>query len=160
MDILNDEFLLFLTCAQKNNLRYMLIGGYAVNYHGYTRNTDDMDVWLAPTNENKNAFINTLLCMNYSASEVEALHREDFTNYFVGHIGPADSRIDVLTIVHHTILFDEAEKDKHVFEIEPGIFMNIVSYDTLKDIKLLSRRPKDLWDVARLDELRNPKNKK
>ena len=138
----------------------MLIGGYAVNYHGYNRNTDDMDVWLAPTNENKNVFINTLLCMNYSANEVEALHHEDFTNYFVGHIGPADSRIDVLTIVHHTILFDEAEKEKHVFEIEPGIFMNIVSYDTLKDIKLLSRRPKDLWDVVRLDELRNQKNKK
>jgi len=31
----------------------MLIGGYAVNYYGYNRNTDDMDVWLAPTNENK-----------------------------------------------------------------------------------------------------------
>ena len=51
MDILNDEFLLFLKCAQQSELRYLLIGGYAVNYYGYSRNTDDMDVWLAPTNE-------------------------------------------------------------------------------------------------------------
>ncbi len=55
MDILHPEFLLFLRCAQTNNLRYMLIGGYAVNYYGYNRNTDDMDIWLAPTNENKKA---------------------------------------------------------------------------------------------------------
>jgi hypothetical protein len=34
MDILNEEFLLFLKCAGQNKLRYMLIGGYAVNYYG------------------------------------------------------------------------------------------------------------------------------
>jgi len=32
MDVLHDEFLLFLNCAHKNNLRYLLIGGFAVNY--------------------------------------------------------------------------------------------------------------------------------
>src|SRR5947207_15603356 len=98
MDILNHEFLLFLKCAQQNNLRYMLIGGYAVNYYGYNRNTDDMDVWLAPTNENKQAFINTLLCMNYSENDVSILYKEDFTNHFVGNIGSAEGRIDILKI--------------------------------------------------------------
>jgi len=34
---LNNEFLLFLSCAEQNNLKYMLIGGYAVNYYGYNR---------------------------------------------------------------------------------------------------------------------------
>lgn len=52
MDIENEEFLLFLKCAKKNNLRYMCIGGYAVNYYGFHRATDDMDIWIAPTNEN------------------------------------------------------------------------------------------------------------
>ncbi|MEI9945567.1 MAG: hypothetical protein WDN26_15290 [Chitinophagaceae bacterium] len=158
MDVLNEEFILFLKCALQNHLRYMLIGGYAVNYYGYNRNTDDMDVWLAPTNENKEAFINTLLCMNYSKSEVAALHDEDFTNYFVGNIGSGEARIDVLTIVHRSISYEDAEKAKQVFEIAPGIILNLVPYDILKDIKLRSARPKDLWDVARLEELRNLKN--
>jgi hypothetical protein len=157
MDILNEEFLLFLSCAQKNNLRYMLIGGYAVNYYGYNRNTDDLDVWLAPTEQNKQAFINTLLCMNYSKNEVTPLYNEDFTGYFVGNIGSQNARIDVLTIVHHAILFDEAEKNQEIFEIDEGVFMNIVPYDFLKDIKLRSTRQKDLWDIARLEELRNLK---
>jgi hypothetical protein len=154
MDILNNEFLLFLDCAQKNNLRYLLIGGYAVNYYGYNRNTNDLDIWLAPTNENKHAFINTLLCMNYSENEVGPLQEEDFTTYFVGNIGSNDARIDILTKVHRDIDFDNAEKNKEIFEITPGILMNIVPYDFLKNIKLRAARPKDLFDIARLEELR------
>lgn len=155
MDILNPEFLLFIKCAQENNLRYMLIGGYAVNYYGYIRNTNDMDAWLAPTDENKNAFINTLLCMNYSEEEVSPLNKEDFISGFMGIISGGDSPIDVLTVVHRAISFDEAEKQQKIFEIEPGIFMKIVPYDFLKDMKLRSKRDKDVWDIARLEELRN-----
>ena len=101
----------------------MLIGRYAVNYYGYKRNTDDMDVWVAPTNENKKAFINTLLCMNYSENEVNPLENEDFTLPFVGTIGGGESAIDILTIVHHAVSFDEAESKQEILEIEPGFFM-------------------------------------
>lgn len=155
MDILNEEFLLFLKCAGKTSLRYLLIGGYAVNYYGYNRNTDDLDIWLAPTNENKRKFMNTLLCMNYTEDEVLALDEEDFTTYFVGRVGSGDARMDVLTIVHKDISFDEAEKNKQVFEITPGINMHIVPYEVLKFMKLRTGRDKDLWDIARLEELRN-----
>lgn len=158
MDILNHEFLLFLKCAQQSGLRYLLIGGYAVNYYGYNRNTDDLDVWLAPTNENKEAFIKTLLGMNYTESEIAPLKDEDFTGYFVGTIGSADATMDVITIVHNQLSFDEAEKNKSTFEPEPGVIMQFVPYDFLKEMKLLSRREKDLWDIARLEELRS-KNK-
>ena len=114
-----------------------------------------MDIWLAPTNENRQAFINTLLCMNYSKNEVSALETEDFTNPFVGTIGSQDAKLDVLTMVHHSISFDEAEKNKNVFEIQPGIFLDIVSYEILKEMKLRSHREKDMFDIARLEEIRN-----
>jgi hypothetical protein len=155
MDILNDEFLLFLQCAGKNNLRYLLIDGYAVNYYGYNRNTADMDIWLAPDNQNRNAFIQTLLCMNYSLEETSPLQSQDFTSPFVGSIGSGDAIVDVLTFVHKTISFDEAEKSKEVFEIQPGIFLHIVPYYFLKEMKLLSHREKDMFDIARLEEIRN-----
>jgi hypothetical protein len=157
MDLLNDEFLLFLKCAQQNNLRYMLIGGYAVNYYGYNRNTNDMDVWIAPTAENKTLFINTLLCMKYSESEVSPLYKEDFTQAFVGHFGTPGNDIDILTVAHQSLSYDEAEKNKIVFEIEPGVFMNIVPYNFLINMKLLARRPKDYLDISELDKLRNNK---
>lgn len=155
MDILNNEFLLFLSCAKKNQLRYLLIGGYAVNYYGYNRNTEDMDIWLAPTEKNKQCFINTLLCMNYSESEVFPLQKENFIEPFVGTIGSADGKLDVLTYVHHSISFNEAEKQKVEYEIQPGIFLSIVPYNFLKEMKLLTHREKDMFDVARLEEIRN-----
>lgn len=96
----------------------LIKGGYAVNYYGYIRNTDDMDVWLAPTNENKEAFINTLLCMKFSKQEVAPLYNQDFTTYFVGRIGSDEARLDVLTIVHCAISYEEAEKHKQVFELK------------------------------------------
>jgi len=157
MDILNSEFLFFLRCAQQNNLRYLLIGGYAVNYYGYTRNTDDMDIWLAPNNENKKAFIDTLLCMKYPAEDVAPLLDKDFTKYFMGSIGSKETKIDIITIVHYAISYDDAEKQKQVFEIEPDVFLNIVPYNILKDMKLRSRREKDLFDIARLEEILNKK---
>lgn len=135
----------------------MLIGGYAVNYYGYNRNTNDMDVWIAPTVENKTSFINTLLCMRYSESEVATIRDEDFTSRFIGHFGTPVNDIDVLTIVHHSISYEEAEKNKSTFEIEPGLFMNFVPYDFLIRMKLLARRPKDYLDISELDKLRNKK---
>jgi hypothetical protein len=37
----------------EHKVEFLLIGGYAVIFHGYIRTTGDMDVWLKPTNENK-----------------------------------------------------------------------------------------------------------
>jgi hypothetical protein len=158
MDILNNEFLLFLTCAQKAGLRYLLIGGYAVNYYGYNRNTEDMDIWVAPDNQNRQLFINTLLCMNYSENEVAPLYDEDFTQPFVGTISSGSSVLDILTVVHHTIPYDKAEESKKIFEIQPGVFLNIVPYEILRQMKLRTNRDKDMFDIARLEEIRNSKN--
>ena len=153
MDILHPEFVLFLTCAVKNNLRYLLIGGYAVNYYGHNRNTSDLDVWVAPTNENKLAFINTLLCMKYSETEVAPLYDEDFTKPFKADIGPPSADIDIPNFVHPKISFDDAEKNKAVFTIE-NLSMNIVPYNFLKEMKLFAARDKDLLDITVLEQLR------
>ena len=90
----------------------------------------------------------------YSEAEVADLYEEDFSGYFIGTIGPPGSKMDVITIVHHAISYEEAEKNKQVFELMPSLLLNIVPYDFLKDMKLHSARDKDLFDIARLEELR------
>lgn len=157
MDIENKEFILFLKCAQNNNLRYLCIGGYAVNYHGYHRATDDMDIWIAPTNENKTIFLNTLKCMGYSEQEIDAIKDEDFTTYFMCSLGSRPDIIDVLTIVHKNISFEDAEKNMILHTVGENIMIKIVPYDFLKDIKLRSSRAKDLYDISSLESLRNKK---
>ena len=160
MDIENEEFLLFLKCAQENKLRYMCIGGYAVNYYGFHRVTEDLDIWIAPTNENKTNFLNTLRCMHYSEDEIDVIKNEDFTTYFMCRLGTKPYVIDVLTILDTHVNFDEAEKEMITHKISHDVDMKMVPYDFLIELKVRSRREIDLWDVARLDELRNLKNKK
>jgi hypothetical protein len=155
MDIENPEFLLFLKCAKHHNLRYMCVGGYAVNYFGYHRVTEDMDIWIAPTNENKTAFLNTLICMNYTETEVDYIREEDFTTYFMLTIGNRPHVIDVLTIMHRQLNFDDAEKHMIIHQVGEGVELKMVPYDYLREMKLRSTRPKDQFDIARLEELRN-----
>ncbi len=157
MDIENEEFLLFLKCAQNNNLRYLLIGGYAVNYFGFHRHTDDMDIWIAPTNENKTAFLKTLKCMQYADDEIKQIENEDFTTYFVCSLGIRPDVIDVITIINKNISFDEAEKGVLKHSINDDLKINLIPYEFLKEVKLRSSRQKDLYDIARLEELRTKK---
>lgn len=157
MDIEHPEFLLFLKCAGQNQLRYMCIGGYAVNYYGFHRMTEDMDIWIAPTQQNKSCFLNTLLCMGYSENELTDIKKEDFTTYFMCTLGARPHVIDILTIVHKNILFDDAEKEMIIHTIDNGIQLKLVPYSFLKDIKIRSQREKDLWDIAKLEEFRENK---
>jgi hypothetical protein len=154
MDIEHPEFINFLSCAQKNSLRYLCIGGYAVNYYGYHRGTEDLDIWIAPTIENKQSFLNTMLCMGYDESEIDAIRNEDFTTYFMCSLGARPNVIDVLTIVHHNMNFDEAEKNGSLQLINENIELKLVDYHFLKEMKLLAHRPKDILDITQLEKLR------
>lgn len=155
MDIEHAEFVLFLKCAEKNYLRYMCIGGYAVNYYGFHRSTEDMDIWIAPTEENKIKFLTTLHCMGYSEEETNYIKNEDFSTYFMCSLGARPHVIDVLTIIHKNIPFDEAEKKMIIHKGAGDLEIKMVPYEFLKDMKLRSTRDKDRWDIARLEELRN-----
>ena len=146
-----------MSCAQKNKLRYVCIGGYAVNYYGYHRMTEDLDVWIAPTKDNKESFLGTMLCMGYSENELEDIKKEDFTSHFMCTLGARPNVIDVLTILHHSLNFEDAEKNMTLHNLNDGIVLRVVSYDFLKEAKLYARRPKDLWDISQLEKLRKSK---
>ena len=156
-DIEDDFFIEFLTSLQKHHVKYMLIGGIAVNFHGVIRNTQDMDIWLAPTNENRDKFYHVLLDLKYTEEEISDIKHEDFTTFFKCSIGEMPYTIDCLTIVHPSIDFNEAENGMIRYEIGNGLMLNVVDYDFLRKMKVLTHREKDWYDVLRLDEIKKKK---
>jgi hypothetical protein len=64
--------------------------------------------------------------------------------------------IDIITIVHQKLNFDDAESNSSLHQLQNGIELRVVSYEFLKETKLFSRRPKNLWDISQLEKLRNP----
>lgn len=154
MDLANSEFVLFLKCAAANKLRYMCIGGQAVNYYGYHRATNDLDVWIAPTEKNQKAFIKTLLCMGFTEEETVDVAQQDFTAHFKCSLGYPPYTIDVMTIVHIDIYFDQAEKNVETCLINNEVEMKFIPYNILIEIKSRTTRFKDWDDIAKLRELK------
>jgi predicted nucleotidyltransferase len=50
--IFNKDFQEFIQALNEANVKYMLVGGYAVILRGYSRSTGDMDIWVEKTREN------------------------------------------------------------------------------------------------------------
>ncbi|WP_084119954.1 hypothetical protein [Aquiflexum balticum] len=50
--ILNKDFREFIQSFEKNNVEYILVGGFAVILHGYPRTTGDIDLWVNRTKDN------------------------------------------------------------------------------------------------------------
>ena len=48
-NIFNKDFRDFIAALNKNEVRYILVGGYSVILHGYSRTTGDMDFWVDRT---------------------------------------------------------------------------------------------------------------
>jgi hypothetical protein len=157
-DIADEFFLEFITALQRRGVRYMLIGGIAVNFHGYIRNTQDMDIWLAPTNENRDLFYQVLLDLGYTEEEIPEYKEQDFTSIFKCSIGALPQAIDCLTYVHPKIDFDEAEKVMIKHPIGNNVDLNVVDYDFLRKMKILTHRPQDWADIAQLDEIKKRKD--
>jgi len=51
-NLFNRDFQDFITSLNKNHVKYILVGGYAVILHGYIRSTADMDIWVRKSKEN------------------------------------------------------------------------------------------------------------
>ena len=87
MDILLEEHKKLLLLLVKHNVEFMLIGGYAVIYYGYERLTSDMDIWLKPSNENRDKFIAALQEKGIMDEDINVISKMDFTEIQVLNLG-------------------------------------------------------------------------
>ncbi len=74
MNVLEDEVLELFKLLSKNNVRYILVGGLAVNHYGYSRTTGDVDLWLEDTKENRNSLVNTFKDLGIDGAEMFLTH--------------------------------------------------------------------------------------
>ena len=53
MDVFDEDLLEFWSALNEANVHYIMIGGVATNLHGYQRTTDDIDIWIKDSSENR-----------------------------------------------------------------------------------------------------------
>ena len=149
MNILIEKHKQILFSLMDAKVEFLLIGGYAVIYHGYGRSTGDMDIWLKPDNENKIRFLAVLEKHLEDKSGVEKIRKLDFTEVIAFHIGSPPDKVDFLTKMAG-VKFDAAFAQKEFLTLQNQKIPVLHLSDLIVN-KLLSGRLKDQADV---DELR------
>jgi predicted nucleotidyltransferase len=132
---------------------FLLIGGYAVIYHGYKRTTGDMDLWLRPTNANRDKVIQALQGAGFEANEMEDLAGMDFSKHLAFSIGEEPQKIDFINYINQ-VTFEEANKNRLVFDFE-GLKIPVININELILSKLNTGRKKDEADVEELQRIKN-----
>ncbi|MDB5015229.1 MAG: hypothetical protein JWQ84_61 [Mucilaginibacter sp.] len=98
-NIFNEDFRDFIKCFNDYNVKYILVGGYSVILHGYSRTTGDMDIWVKRTAENYN---NIKIAFSHFGMLVFAMTEDAFLNNIeldVFTYGKPTSSIDIMVDV-------------------------------------------------------------
>jgi predicted nucleotidyltransferase len=139
----------FLEFSQKLNehkVRYLIVGGYAVIYHGYPRSTVDFDVFVAMDKQNAVRLSRAIADFGFDPEE----YSSDFflTPSSILMIGREPWRIDIFTSIKG-LDFGAAYKKRVCFKIQ-GVKIPFVGRDDLLKSKEASGRDRDRDDLRRL----------
>ena len=144
---LNTDFKNFIKLLNKNSIKYLLVGGYAVAYYGYPRYTKDIDIWIECSKDNAEKILNIFDEFGFKKSE---LNISDFTTEGnIVQLGYPPCRIDILTSIDG-VFFEDCFKNKNVAIIDE-IDINIINLKDLIKNKKASGRYQDLADLEKLD---------
>jgi hypothetical protein len=143
---LDRDFKEFVSLLNARNVRYLIVGGYAVAAHGLPRYTGDFDTWIWLNKENAQRVLRALDEFGFGGLDIteEDLSREDS----VIQLGYPPHRIDLLTSISG-VNFEDAWLHRLEVEIE-GEVVGFIGRDDLITNKRAVGRPQDLADVARL----------
>jgi predicted nucleotidyltransferase len=147
MDLpLPPDFKEFLRLLNSEAIEYLVVGGYAVGYHGYPRPTGDLDVWVATRPENAAKLVHTLATFGFAdAGATQALFLEPGR---VVRMGVPPVRIEILTSISGV---DFAEcRARRVDAVLDGVPVAIIGRDDLIANKIAAGRDRDRDDVRRL----------
>lgn len=143
---LEDDFLDFLRLCNKKDVKYLVIGGYAVNVHGYVRYTKDIDIAIELSNSNAEKM--ELVIHEFGLGSL-GLTKEDFLkNNFVTQLGHEPVRIDILNDVEGVNFSDAWENRKRV--VYNDIEINFIGLEELLILKQVAGRMQDLTDIEKL----------
>ena len=140
------DFREFFALFKARDVRYLIVGGYALGFHGYVRYTGDIDAWVEPTPENSRRVVAAFADFGFGSMglEPDAFARPNV----IVQIGRPPLRIDVMTSPSG-VEFEACYRDRVVMEAD-GLALDVIGLDGLKANKAASGRPKDLGDLSQL----------
>ena len=147
---MNQDFLDLISAFNAAEVRYLVVGAYALGVHGHPRATKDLDVWIEASPENAVRLIDALKAFGAPLGDLAA---RDFETPGTGFMmGNPPRRIDVLTQIDG-VRFDEVAP-RAVQASFDGVPTPVIGFEDLLTNKRAAGRLQDLADVRALERLR------
>jgi len=139
---MNRHFVEMLHALSDAGAKFLVVGAQALAAHGYVRATKDLDIWIAPTEENAKRVWEALA--NFGAPLQQLTKSDLMTPGTIFQIGIDPSRIDIITDIG--IDWTRAWANRVVQRMDD---MDVPSLgkDELIEAKRLAGRPEDLRDI-------------
>ena len=145
---LHEDFLDFIKALNANSVEYIVVGGYAVIFHGYPRTTGDLDVWVNKSEDNYGRLVNAF---NDFKMPVFDMTRENFLinpHLDVFAFGRSPVSIEILNAVKG-LDFAKAHVNA-VSKVIDDTPVRFLSHTDLLTAKRAANRPRDINDIEHL----------
>ncbi len=143
---MNEKQISLLAAFAAANVDYAIVGGVAVNAHGYARATNDLDIFIRPTEENARAAYGALMSLGIPLEGVEPndlLDEEENLRF-----GPAEDHVDILPSIGE-MPFEQVWRNRVESDVE-GLTVPFISKADLIENKRQVGRLRDLADAEEL----------
>ncbi len=152
--IFNRHFLEFVKLLEKHRVDYLVVGGFAVGYHGFPRYTGDLDLFVGISDTNAKALVDVYADFGFSDL---GLGPKDFleTDTIV-EIGREPIKIQVLTGIDG-VQFNDCYSRKSVVHLD-DVDLPFIGFEDLLANKAASPRAKDKIDLAELQKIKGLKS--
>lgn len=158
MDIFDETILIFWKALQDHRVRYIMVGGFAINLHGYQRFTGDLDIWIEDSVENRKnlrqAFID---CDMGDYPMIESMQFvTGWTDFHLNNSLRLDILVDMKGLEGYT--FNECLQMASIADIE-GVKIPFLHINQLIENKKAVNLPKDQIDVIALQQIQKLNNR-
>ncbi|MFZ4770794.1 MAG: DUF6036 family nucleotidyltransferase [Ferruginibacter sp.] len=147
-NIFNEDFRDFIQALNDNKVRYILVGGFSVILHGYSRTTGDMDIWVERTKENYQNISKAFSQFGLSVFDMTEDNFLSHPNWAVFTFGVPPVAIDLMIAVKG-LDFETCYNNAVIFE-DDNLKIRTIHKNNLIEAKKSSGRPKDLDDLENL----------
>ncbi|TCD00923.1 hypothetical protein [Pedobacter psychroterrae] len=153
MDVLDEGLLRFWKVLNKHCVKYIMVGGFATRFHGFNRNTDDLDIWLGDTLENRKNLRKAFNELQYG--DFPSLETMQFVPGWTSFYIDNEIELDIMTSMKgvEDLSFLECLEIASIADLE-GIEIPFLHINHLIENKKAVNRPKDQIDVIALEQIR------
>jgi hypothetical protein len=137
-----------LRLLEENKVEYVIVGGYAVAFHGYPRFTKDIDIFFRNSSENIAKIRKALILFGFPENDLPLSLFSESGN--VIQFGVSPMRVDIINEIDG-VGFDEAFKNSSRGKYG-SIEVNFIGLPQLIKNKKKSGRPQDILDAGKLEQ--------